>query len=297
MTDTDVGDSVARTLLGAKWKPRILACLHREGRLGFADLQSALDGVSNKVLSENLQELVAHDVLTKDVVGTRPTRVEYELTTAGEELYAIVNEMLAWDEQYAAGEGRPTVLLAEDDPRQLELYALWLSPTYDVVTTTDGREALTRLDESIDAAVLDRRLPVLDGESVARSLDAASQYVPTAILSSEQVRPDDVSLPVDVLLSKPIPREELTSAVAELLRFRDLSPAAREVRGRRHRLRFIRAELGSAVEETEQYTAAVAEVERLETERELELRACEPWRRLVGAAGTAGGGAGDDVSG
>jgi len=287
MTDTDGTDSTARSLLGAKWKPRILAALAQNGRLGFGDLQRELGGISNKVLSNDLEDLLEYDTVTRDVVQERPVRVEYELTAAGSDLYDIVERMADWDAQYVTGAGRPTLLIAEDDVRQIELYSLWLSATYDVVTATDGREALDALDASIDAAVLDRKLPVLHGDEVAAAVRGAGEYVPVALLSSEQVRPTDVSLSADLLLSKPIGRTLLENAVAELLRFESLSPAARDVRGRRHRLAFVRDQLGATVEETGPFADAAEELERIEAERSVALREREPWRRLVDEAGDA----------
>jgi DNA-binding HxlR family transcriptional regulator len=281
MTDTDGTDAVARLLLGAKWKPRILAALAQNGRLGFGDLQRDLGGISNKVLSNDLEDLLEYDVVIRDVVQEQPVRVEYELTAAGSDLYDIVRRMTDWDAQYVTGAGRPTLLIAEDDVRQIELYSLWLSTTYDVVTVTDGRKTLDALDESIDAAVLDRKLPALHGDEVADAVREAGEYVPVALLSSEQVRPTDVSLSADLLLSKPIGRTALENAVVELLRFESLSPVARNVRGRRHRLAFVREQLGSAIEETGVFAAAVEELKCLEAGRDIALREREPWRRLV----------------
>jgi DNA-binding HxlR family transcriptional regulator/CheY-like chemotaxis protein len=280
MDDTDLADSVARSLLGTKWKPRIVVALARENRLGFGDLQRELDGISNKVLSNNLEDLGEYDVLVKDVVQQQPVRVEYELTSAGHELYDLVASMAAWDESYVDGVGLPTVLLADDDVRQLELYTTWLSVDYDVVTVTDGRKALDALDGSVDAAVLDRNMPVLRGEEVAETV-AGEGSVPVGLLSSAQPDPSDVDSSADLLLSKPVGSERLGDAVAELLRLGEASSVAREVRAREHRLAFVRTELGQAVEDVETYRAAKDELDRLVEERQRELEDREPWRRLA----------------
>jgi len=45
------------SLVGKKWYPVIIHRLLAEGPLGFNDLQSEVDGISSKVLSENLEDL------------------------------------------------------------------------------------------------------------------------------------------------------------------------------------------------------------------------------------------------
>jgi DNA-binding HxlR family transcriptional regulator/DNA-binding response OmpR family regulator len=281
MTGTpNPAQSVAGSLLGTKWKPRLIVALATEGRLGFGDCKRELEGISSKVLSDNLDDLREHGVVSRDVVQERPRRVEYELTGAGRELYAILESMAEWDAAHVTGTGAPTVLLADDDSRLLELYALWLAADYDVVTATDGREALDSLDESVDIAVLDRSMPGKSGDEIASSIARVGQETPIAVLTSMQVTPADVSLPADRLLRKPITEHELRTAIEELNRLPDEAPIARDVRARRHRLEFVETHLGSAVRSTAPYRRARAELNRIEADRAAAVEAREPWRRL-----------------
>ncbi|EMA37822.1 winged helix-turn-helix transcriptional regulator [Halobiforma nitratireducens] len=284
MTDADPADSVARSVLGTKWKPRVISALATDGKLGFGALQQELDGISSKVLSSNLEDLLERDVIARDVVQEQPRRVEYELTAAGDALYAILERMIEWDEQYVEGAGLPTVLLAEDDPRLLEMYSLWLSTEYDVVTAENGRDALRALDESVDAAMLDRGMPGLTGDEVAAALKSIGQPTPIGFLTSMQVSPADASLPADRLLCKPVSKAKLHEAIEDLLGLDERSALARDVEARKHRLTFVERHLGSGVTGTDAYERARAELERVEADRKAALEEREPWRRYVESA-------------
>ncbi|WP_247003248.1 winged helix-turn-helix transcriptional regulator [Halosolutus gelatinilyticus] len=288
MTSTDQTESIARTLLGSKWKPRLIVALATDGKTGFGALKRDLDGISNKVLSTNLEELVEYGVVNRDVIQEHPRRVEYELTTAGFELYAILGSMTAWDSAHIEGEGLPTVLLADDDRRLLELFSVWLAAEYDVITTSNGRDALHLLDDSIDVAIFDRNMPELRGEEVAAAIEI-ERRPPTAILTSKQVSPADVSLPADLLLQKPITKTELHDAIEELRRLDDESPIARDVLARKRRLDFVETHLGSVVTTTPPYRTAEAELERIEAERAAALEAREPWRKALGSSANESG--------
>jgi DNA-binding HxlR family transcriptional regulator len=65
-------DSVALELLSTKWKPQIIVQLHENEPTGFGGLQDRLDGISNKVLSNNVDDLIERDVLHKEVSRSLP---------------------------------------------------------------------------------------------------------------------------------------------------------------------------------------------------------------------------------
>ncbi|THE64457.1 response regulator [Salinadaptatus halalkaliphilus] len=282
MTETpNPAQSIAGSILGTKWKPRLIVALAPERRLGFGECKRELEGISNKVLSNNLEELREYGVVSRDVLQEQPRRVEYELTAAGRELYTILESMADWDATYVVGTGAPTVLLADDQQQLLEIYSVWLAADYDVVTAADGREALALLNESIDVAILDRAMPDLSGEEVLTAVADAGQQTPIAILTAKQVSPNDVSVPADRLLRKPITKDELIDVIAELNRLPTIAPVAREVEARAHRLAFVETHLGSAVKSTEPYRRARKELNDIETERAAATAAREPWRGLL----------------
>ncbi len=73
---------VARSVF-SKWSLDILILLHTERRLGFGDLRKALPWISSRVLSTKLKRLETHGLVHREVLPTRPPRVEYRLTDRG----------------------------------------------------------------------------------------------------------------------------------------------------------------------------------------------------------------------
>lgn len=110
----------------------------------------------------------------------------------------------------------PTVLLVDDQSALVEMYGLFLGDEYDVVTATDGEEMLERIDESIDAVVLDRRMPGMTGDEALVTLRERGYGIPIAMISAVHPGSDIVGLPLDAYLTKPVDRERLRK-LAELL--------------------------------------------------------------------------------
>lgn len=83
-------------LLCKKWHPVILHRLMTQGPLGFNALKEEVDGISSKVLSDNLEDLADHGLVEREVVSEKPFRVEYSLTPRGDSLETIIMDMRDW---------------------------------------------------------------------------------------------------------------------------------------------------------------------------------------------------------
>uniref|UniRef100_UPI0031E23229 winged helix-turn-helix transcriptional regulator n=1 Tax=Saccharothrix mutabilis TaxID=33921 RepID=UPI0031E23229 len=79
------------------------------GPLRFHRLRDALPGISEKVLAQNLRELVRDGLVDREVEPTRPPQVTYSLTPLGGELAARVHGLLTW-----VGDHAPEVLAARE---------------------------------------------------------------------------------------------------------------------------------------------------------------------------------------
>lgn len=112
---------------------------------------------------------------------------------------------------------RPTVLVVDDDRDVAEAYQFWLSEQYDVRTAGDGREALEAVDDSVDAVLLDRRMPTLSGDEALAEMRDRGVDVPVAMVSAVDPSYDGSDLPSDAYLTKPVTRVELLETVATLL--------------------------------------------------------------------------------
>ncbi len=90
------------SILGRKWHPLIVAELLENGPLGFNELKARVNGISDKVLSESLENLQDHGVVERTVIDDKPVRVEYSLTPLGAQLELTLAGMEQWGERYLA---------------------------------------------------------------------------------------------------------------------------------------------------------------------------------------------------
>jgi len=84
------------SLIGKKWHPVIIHRLLDNGPCGFNELKNAVDGISSKVLSDSLDDLVENKLVERRVLSEKPVRVEYSLTEHGESLKPVIFAMRDW---------------------------------------------------------------------------------------------------------------------------------------------------------------------------------------------------------
>lgn len=91
--DQTCGMSIAIDVVGGKWKMHLMWVL-AEGPVRFGQIRRKLDGVSEKVLAENLRQMEASGVVHRELYAEVPPRVEYSLTPRGRELCEILTDFL-----------------------------------------------------------------------------------------------------------------------------------------------------------------------------------------------------------
>ncbi|MBR2289768.1 MAG: helix-turn-helix transcriptional regulator [Clostridia bacterium] len=87
-------------LIGNKWKLLIIRNLLAQEKIRFKDLKNGIEGISQKVLTDNLRSLEADGLITRTVYPEVPPRVEYELSPLGKSLKPIIDAMVNWGNQY-----------------------------------------------------------------------------------------------------------------------------------------------------------------------------------------------------
>ncbi|MDE1669024.1 helix-turn-helix domain-containing protein [Nocardia gipuzkoensis] len=98
--DHDVcGMTVAIDVVGGKWKMHLMWVLGT-GPQRFGQIRRLLDGVSEKVLAENLRQLESSGVVHREVYPEVPPRVEYSLTPLGEELAVALRPLEQWGDRH-----------------------------------------------------------------------------------------------------------------------------------------------------------------------------------------------------
>ena len=97
LPECDVATTVS--MIGSKWKLLIIRNLIlRPWR--FNELQRALVGISQKVLTDSLRQMEADGIITRTVYPEVPPRVEYALSSLGESLNPIIAAMKQWGRRY-----------------------------------------------------------------------------------------------------------------------------------------------------------------------------------------------------
>jgi DNA-binding HxlR family transcriptional regulator len=98
--------AVTVQIIGNKWKLLIIRnLLVRPWR--FNELQKNLDGISQKVLTDNLRAMEKDGIITRTVYPEVPPRVEYALSPLGESMRPILDSMKSWGESYQSRQDSP----------------------------------------------------------------------------------------------------------------------------------------------------------------------------------------------
>jgi len=82
-------------LLGKRWTGLILGSL-MDGPARFSELSRSVEGVSERMLTERLNELVGVGLVERTVLPGPPVGVEYHLTPSGKALEPALDELAAW---------------------------------------------------------------------------------------------------------------------------------------------------------------------------------------------------------
>jgi DNA-binding HxlR family transcriptional regulator len=91
------GLDAAVDVVGGKWKPMILWALSTRPHR-FGELRRELDGISEKVLIQQLRELQRDGIVDREVHEQVPPKVVYSLTPLGETLDRALGPLGAWGE-------------------------------------------------------------------------------------------------------------------------------------------------------------------------------------------------------
>lgn len=90
----------AMELLGKRWTGLILRAL-MEGPRRFGEIAAYVEGLSDRLLSERLQELEEAGVVQRTVKAQRPIAVYYALTPKGTDLRRVVEAVQEWADRWA----------------------------------------------------------------------------------------------------------------------------------------------------------------------------------------------------
>lgn len=83
--------------LGEKWSALIVVKLSAEP-LRFGSLRRAVQGISQKMLTQNLRHLERDGLVLRRLLSDRPIQVEYSLSERGLALAPILSALKVWAE-------------------------------------------------------------------------------------------------------------------------------------------------------------------------------------------------------
>lgn len=89
------GLDVALRYIGGKWKPILLFHLQFSPRR-FGELKRLVEGISEKVLIQQLKDLTEDGILVRHDFREVPPRVEYSITEFGRTLAQALQPLCEW---------------------------------------------------------------------------------------------------------------------------------------------------------------------------------------------------------
>jgi DNA-binding HxlR family transcriptional regulator len=91
--------AAAMEIVGNKWTALILRDL-AHGPKRFSELEKSVGTINPRTLSQRLDDLEQHNIVTRKSYAEVPPRIEYELTEKGQDLVPVLRQMAAWGEKY-----------------------------------------------------------------------------------------------------------------------------------------------------------------------------------------------------
>jgi len=91
--------TAAQAAIGGKWKLIIIYWL-AESPKHFAAIRRAMPGISQKVLTQQLRELMSDEIVKRRSTGGPPTPVHYSLTNYGRSLLPLVENIRLWGRRH-----------------------------------------------------------------------------------------------------------------------------------------------------------------------------------------------------
>ncbi len=86
-------------ILGNRWTSLVRRSLMETPRR-LSDIIAYVDGISDRLLSERLQELEEEGIVRRKVYVQKPVIIEYALSKKGEDLRMILESFQIWDDRW-----------------------------------------------------------------------------------------------------------------------------------------------------------------------------------------------------
>jgi DNA-binding response OmpR family regulator len=111
----------------------------------------------------------------------------------------------------------PHVLVVDDDQDVADLFAFRLRDRYETTVAYGGEAALEAMDETVDAVLLDRRMPDRHGDDVLATIRERGFDVPVVMTTAVDPDLNILEMEFDDYLCKPIREETLLETLEQLI--------------------------------------------------------------------------------
>lgn len=101
-----------KKLIGTKWKSRIIWMIYNCPNIRFNKLLGSIEGLSHKVLIDQLGELIQYGIVAKLDYNKKNPHVEYSITDRGRIAYEIIQSLADWCRKYEFA-GANVLILAD----------------------------------------------------------------------------------------------------------------------------------------------------------------------------------------
>lgn len=88
------------TVLSGKWKAIIVYHIAQAEVMRFSEIRKSMNGITERMLTKQLRELEADEIISRHIYNQIPPKVEYRLTDIGAKLIPILNCMKDWGSEY-----------------------------------------------------------------------------------------------------------------------------------------------------------------------------------------------------
>jgi DNA-binding HxlR family transcriptional regulator len=89
-------------VIGGKWKIKIIISLRTKGSMRFNELQRTVEGISARVLSNELKDLELNGFIRRNIYTQTPVVTEYELTSYSDSLGTVLETLVEWGTAHRA---------------------------------------------------------------------------------------------------------------------------------------------------------------------------------------------------
>ena len=126
------------------------------------------------------------------------------------------------DDSTAGGETTEdvTVLVVEDEESVMETYKLYTETEgYEVLTASNGGEALVEISDDVDIVLLDRRMPGMSGDEVLSHIQKWEMDCRVVMVTAVDPDVDVIKMGFDDYLTKPVSKDDILDTIEQLLLF------------------------------------------------------------------------------